>query len=356
MQLYAPLRKNEICVELKHTKSTYFYIYTHNSARIFIYDCVIKGIGRDFPPVRGSMGYSKNIAVIKGLKDGFSADGGALTGLVRTELYGSELKVEISLINFAALTEGRYVTAVTNGERTVIIEGDFYKGSSGLDTRAGFAALICYVNGRRVQPVASAICGNMQGAALTLAGEVERAENLRDGKGEESADPAAVPAEYSDEAIAEENYYEYEQAVQSQAAVYADTDESREKGREGREDEAHSRAVAGEKKGSGNFYERVRAEIEGIFKVYPKVPELEKLIKNSRWAKIDYGEGRYYVFGVLSEKGEPAYIAYGVPAESESPPESMENLAAYIPCAVDGADGFWVMYQDAATGESLRGL
>ena len=39
-------------------------------------------------------GYSKNIAVIKGLKDGFSADGGAVSGLVKAEKYGRSLKVD----------------------------------------------------------------------------------------------------------------------------------------------------------------------------------------------------------------------------------------------------------------------
>ena len=60
------------------------------------------------------MAYTKNIAVIRELKSGFSADGGALTGLVKVERYGAKLKAEASLINFAPLTEGRYVIAVSD--------------------------------------------------------------------------------------------------------------------------------------------------------------------------------------------------------------------------------------------------
>ena len=50
-------------------------------------------------------GYTKNIAVIRELKGGFSANGGCLSGLVKAEKYGASLKVEVSLINFAPLTE-----------------------------------------------------------------------------------------------------------------------------------------------------------------------------------------------------------------------------------------------------------
>ena len=57
-------------------------------------------------------GYTKNIAVIKELKSGFSVDGGPLSGIVKAEKYGNNLKVEVSLINFAPVTEGKYVSAV----------------------------------------------------------------------------------------------------------------------------------------------------------------------------------------------------------------------------------------------------
>ena len=42
-------------------------------------------------------GYTKNIAVIRGLKSGFSADGGELSGIVKAEKYGMSLKVERDL-------------------------------------------------------------------------------------------------------------------------------------------------------------------------------------------------------------------------------------------------------------------
>ena len=73
-------------------------------------------------------GYTKNIAVIKGVAGGFSADGGALSGLVKAEKYGSFFRAEISLINFAPLESGRYVAAVSDGERTVAFDVPRFEG------------------------------------------------------------------------------------------------------------------------------------------------------------------------------------------------------------------------------------
>ena len=66
------------------------------------------------------MGYTKNIAVIRGIKSGFSADGGELSGLVKAEKYGSSLKIEVSLINFAPLTEGKFTVAVSDGRHGIL--------------------------------------------------------------------------------------------------------------------------------------------------------------------------------------------------------------------------------------------
>lgn len=111
----------------------------------------------------------------------------------------------------------------------------------------------------------------------------------------------------------------------------------------------------GEAKGGlagGNFYARMSGEIKKIFSVYPRAAELEEVMEGSRWVKISYGGGKHYAFGVLSREGEAAYICYGVPVEAGAPcPESLAERAGYIP--VEGG-GYWVMYQDASTGVSVK--
>ena len=307
-------------------------------------------------------GYTKNIAVIKGLKDGFSADGGALTGLVKAERYGSSLRIEVTFINFAPLSEGRYVTAVSDGKSTLIVENGLYEGASVLDTSQGFAALICFINGQ-VSPIASAICGSFHEIALDIRREVECAENIKTAGAPKKSE---VVTAYEDEAIAEVNYYEFAKTDESRGAVREDSQE-KETGHKSRQNEAAAGSFQKRQGGvnepktnplahSGVFYERMKGEIDGILNAYPHESTLEGVVKNSKWVRIDYGDGRFYVFGVIYGGNKPKYICYGVPTNSsETPPESMQGLASFIPNKEEERQkGYWVMYQDAQTGASLK--
>lgn len=351
-------------------------------------------------------GYTKNIAVIRGIKSGFSADGGPLSGLIKIENYRLFMRVEISRINFAPLSCGRYVSAVSDGKCVTVFEGDFFEGESNTDTSAGFVGVICFVN-TEVSPVAMAACGDFGWAAAECVREIERQEKLKN--------LPEAGAAYEDEAIAEENYYEYTAYNQGQGAVCADNEQK--DGRGGREDEADfglrkepetdetggpSGAVSdaaaddgttgrtdgvplydeGSADGNGKpafgscsggaaggkpekrddvaeqiplasdlkFYERMRGEIEGLFEKFPREEGLEGVVKGSRWVRITYGGDKYYVFGVICEDDCPAYICYGVPSDGACP-SSLAGMAGFIPV---GKGGYWVMYQDARTGASVK--
>lgn len=329
-------------------------------------------------------GYTKKIAVIKQIQSGFSADSGSLSGVVKAETYAGFLKVEVSLINFAPLTEGRYVLGISDGLKNIIFEGNGYEGECDFNLAYGFAFLACFCNGA-CRPIASAACGQMACALPDLKEEMTKAESFPAdvSKGKSGKDKAATPqkeagAPYDDEAIAEENYYEFG-VNENGGALRADKAQEAD-GVAGGEDEAASRpleeqksgldgaysgangahrAAKGEKSGvnspplsGGDYYGRMRPDIEKIFSSYPKEEKLERAMAGSRWAKIGYGANRYYVFGVLSVDGAPRYICYGVPsADAKNPPASLYGFASYFP--VEGG-GYWIMYQDAGTGVSVR--
>ena len=319
--------------------------------------------------------YVKKIAVIKQIKSGFSADGGALSGLVKAETYAGFLKVEVSLINFAPLTEGSYVLGITDGLNTVVFEGLSYEGEDEINLSSGFAFLVCFCH-NGVAPVASAACGQMACALPDLKEEMARRENIRPQKG---------GAAYDDEAITEVNYYE--RAYESGAAVRETEKEEKER-LAGGEDAQDSCAVQSDESGKGggdksgkrekrsrvtqtasvknsgeeptegglaggDYYTRMEGDIEKIFSTYPKESALERAVEGSRFAKISYGENKYYVFGVLTVEGKPRYLCYGVPAkDAQKPPPSLRECATYI--AVSETAGYWMTYQDAATGVSIQ--
>ena len=292
-------------------------------------------------------GYTKNSAVIRGLKSGFSVDGGPLSGLVKAEKYGTNLRVEVSLINFAPLTQGKYVCGISDGKKVCVMDGLLFDGTSEVETGDGFAALICFVNDE-VLPVASAVCGEFGSAATAIRIEIERQENLKKSDAE---------VKYDDEALSQVNYYEFGKTVKDGGSVREDKETEKDEGYVPQNEAAYSSGEKGYSGGlssGGNFYARMKDEIEKILSTYPKETALEETVENSRWVKIDYGEGKFYVFGVIFGGGEAQYICYGVPSENpEIPPPSLENCS-FIPAYPDGNAGYWVMYQDAKTGASIK--
>lgn len=295
-------------------------------------------------------GYSKNIAVIKEIKEGFSSDGGPLTGIVKIERYGKALRAEVTKINFAPLSEGKYVTGITDGKEFIVFEGETYEGEAEMDTSFGFASLICFVFGQ-VTPVASAISGNYQGEALGIKSYIESLERVEKGGQKDQ--------NYEDEAIAEDNYYEYAQADEGGGTLCEDTEKEKGGSQTLQNEEAFGavQKEGGIKEGlsqGGSFYSKMKAEIEGLLSAYPEESSLCSLIKGSKWVKINYGENKYYVFGVIYSGGNPQYLCYGVPSKGEeNPPESMEGLASFLPAETQEG-GYWVMYQDANTGASIK--
>ena len=293
-------------------------------------------------------GYTKNIAVIHELKSGFSVDGGPLSGLVKAEKYGNNLRVEVSLINFAPLTQGKYVCGVSDGKGVCVLDGLLFDGDSEVDTGEGFAALICFVNDG-VYPVASAVCGDVHSAMLIIREQIERQENIKMTE--------AAQVKYNDEALAQENYYEYGKTHKDGGAVREDKKKKENKSGVSQDEENYSDSKEGKRSSlssGGSFYSRMKDEIEKLLNTYPKEKSLEEAVENSRWVQIDYGEGKYYVFGVIYGGGEAQYICYGVPSQNPStPPPSLENCS-FIPTYDGGNGGFWVMYQDAKTGASIK--
>lgn len=307
--------------------------------------------------------YIKRIAVIKELVGGFSANGGKLSGIVKAESYAKHLRVEVSLINFASLSEGNYVFGISDGVRCIVFDEPTFDCDSDINLNSGFAFMVCFCL-KGATPIASAVCGEAAQAYIILRDKMISDERFVREKGDGAA--------YNDEAIAEVNYYEYESDKNRKRLREAKNEEAErllryedeaaldscegEKGGDGAYDESRGAPVnvsRETKEGlcGGCYYDKMKGEIESIMKSHEHEEMLEHVISGSAFVKIYYGENKYYVFGILTEDGAPRYICYGVPAQNyESRPSSLKNLSTYIPC---GGSGYWLMYQDAQTGVSI---
>ena len=60
--------------------------------------------------------------------------------------------------------------------------------------------------------------------------------------------------------------------------------------------------------------------------------------------------------GVIYEEAAPLYICYAFPAENkDEPPEDIAETCAFVPLSpFANADGCFVIFQSAATGECVK--
>lgn len=109
------------------------------------------------------------------------------------------------------------------------------------------------------------------------------------------------------------------------------------------------------------FFDKLKPQIDKLFQENEQEGNLQSLIPNSKWIKVDYeDDGDFYVFGLLyDEAGDVRYVCYGVPAVfEEEAPKELSGFPIWVPLdkANDQGFGYWLTYQDAATGEPVKAI
>ncbi len=106
-----------------------------------------------------------------------------------------------------------------------------------------------------------------------------------------------------------------------------------------------------------NFYNMIKEQLDELFDRYPPEENLNKLIDNSFWVKINTDtDNRHYVVGIIKNEEDIKYICYGVPGNYNiEPPMEMKDYSQWLPTDIKDPynNGYWVMYQDADTGENI---
>jgi len=102
-----------------------------------------------------------------------------------------------------------------------------------------------------------------------------------------------------------------------------------------------------------NFFSLVQEQLDELFLKYLPFEEMQQYFPDSKWVKVDYNNDGYeYIIGIINENGTAKYICYGVPGQFEvNPPDDLLDYSQFVPVE-DG--GYWVMFQDANTGESVK--
>lgn len=106
------------------------------------------------------------------------------------------------------------------------------------------------------------------------------------------------------------------------------------------------------------FYDLVSEQVQDLFEKYPAEEKLEALIPNSKWVKVTFNdESSPYVLGLIYDDVSLKYLCYGIPGEfGENPPEQLAEYSQWLPLNPENLNegGYWVMYQDAVSGDNVR--
>ena len=308
------------------------------------------------------MAYEKRVCVLKQVKKGFTADGGTLSGAVYAERLGSELTITPRLLGIAPVKEGRYVLALS-------VKGESYclelKGNEALripdapSVRDGFSALVCFVRGE-AEPIAFGACGLASPSYTALLsavqGEGEKKHkkpsaplpsdpDAQDLQGEEEPKDKSFREEaisYDDEAIAARDYYSCEADEDEVAPSHAPHEGTAVAG--GGDSQAD--AASSYPRGTLTYYNSVREKLEKALKSFPKDERLNAVFPHSEWVRAESGA----LLGIVYQNGTPRHLCVAAEKQGDAPKE-MEGHACFVPLPYSEDEGFYVVFQDADTGD-----
>lgn len=292
-----------------------------------------------------------------------------VSGVARFECFKERSDVRI---NLASGRKDLYaVVAVGDEKRVVKLSGDrIYLARTDL---SGDCAAIVADGEKRVICAGATACGYdftpLEELAVSAFGDVGKTGDVeKDGLTEEIKEDIKEAETSGETGVAGKPETEEIKAVKADEGK----SENKESEKETIKDEDNDKVKENEKDGGvaeegdedkkeqekgkskeGRFFDKIADKIEKLFSENEKDEELNSLIPDSRWARVKTDDG-WYVVGVVGEPSE--FICYGIPGDDPSdPPEEDEGCRQWIEVE-KGGRGYWMMYQSAETGETLKAI
>lgn len=315
------------------------------------------------------MAYEKRICILKQVKNGFSADGNRMTGVVYAERMGDMLTVTLRMPGLAALKEGRYMLVLQVGGQKYCFLPDGEMKTPSPSVKDGFAALLCFYRGE-AEAVAFGTCGFEKADMQTMLRAVTESgkkpiptpmppfetpsplsPNVPYAPGvplpEKDAPKENAPfrpeaAAYNDEAIADSDYY---------APPDGDEGGDRPLQTEDKKEAGDGDPAAHETPflfpcGSLTYYREVRDELDAVFRKYPRDTRLTWAFPQSEWAKNGTS-----LIGIVYREGIPRYLCVA----SENIEAGLKEKSVFVPVSPFSDErGLYVVFQDADTGAYVK--
>ena len=162
---------------------------------------------------------------------------------------------------------------------------------------------------------------------------------------------------YNDDVIATENYYEVES--EKQALYNQDGSGDCRNKKSQTQEKAESGALLYEnffRDRQENYYLSIKEKLNEIIENHEKDCALSSLIPNSRFAKINYDENRFYSVGTVLDGNAIKYLCYAVKGSYADAPPVLSNFCEFIPLSPFNplGEGYYVIFQHASTGEIVK--
>jgi len=336
------------------------------------------------------MQFTKKVLVLKQVANDLFSSREQLSGILRVEKENDFCTLRLTLLNTLRLNGKEFYLALYEKDGEFLyfplenLSKPFYKN---LETNINILDLACgifYVENDIPLLLAFGSCGSYNFSLTNFRKKfLDKYLYIYKKRQKELAEKAETEVKmlddnvnnYDDEVVATENYFLNDAEVAEKLKLIGgvDIDESistenddfaflGEKKEEKNTESsfANQTSTSGESMPKYNkqnpYFDSVKKELEDIFSKFKKEEILERCIADSRWVKIYYAEEKYYVVGVVKEDGNVKYVCYGVPAiYSDFPPISLKGYCSFLPLSVikPKGEGYWMMFQDAITGECV---
>ena len=276
--------------------------------------------------------YAKRVLVFSESEGKFGVDGRQLCGMVKFNRTASGCEVTVYVANAKNVGEWWIVISSASGcvakklptlnnFKFAYAESNLAKVGALLVNRSDKAAVVC-----------SASLGDASVNAYAARNYEQLTLNKTDG---DAKDDEALVAATDDFFAAEARSVDVESFKKQSARKYRSVEEY---------SSAFERYYATGRE--QNYYESVQSEITRLLLEFPPYFPLTNKYANSYFVRIDFpGSDKYFVMGVLQDGGAVRYICYGVPGPREGFSDKDFVYVEGEPC------GFWMLYQDAETGQ-----
>ena len=97
------------------------------------------------------------------------------------------------------------------------------------------------------------------------------------------------------------------------------------------------------------YYNQIREKLDCVFEKYPRDVRLKSIFPQSDWVLAEK-----MLIGIVYEEGRPRFLCVAVESTGEPPKEILEECVFVPRSHYTRDEGFYVVFQDADTGETVK--